>query len=35
MSEAAGSRLGSLLPGELVGRHALSGFEGEFAFLTF
>jgi adenylate cyclase len=35
MSEFAGVRLGDRLPAEPAGRHALSGFEGEFAFLTF
>ena len=35
MSEAAGARLGDRLPVESAGRHPLSGFEGEFAFLTF
>ena len=35
MSEAAGARLRGGLPAEPAGRHPLSGFEGEFAFLTF
>jgi len=35
MSEVANSRLGRLLPAEPAGRHTLSGFEGDFAFLTF
>ena len=35
LSEVAGARLGDRLPVQPVGRHALSGFEGEFAFLTF
>ena len=35
MSEAAASRLKGLLPGRPAGRHALSGFDGQFAFLTF
>ncbi len=35
MSEAAGAKLGALLSGTDAGRHALSGFEGDFAFLSF
>jgi len=35
MSEVAGARLGGRLPVEPAGRHPLSGFEGEFAFLLF
>ena len=35
MSEVAGARLGDRLHAEPAGRHTLSGFEGEFAFLTF
>jgi len=35
LSEVAGARLSDRLPVESAGRHPLSGFEGEFAFLTF
>jgi len=35
MSESASTAFGDRLHGEPAGRHALSGFEGEFAFLTF
>ena len=35
VSEAAGSRLEDRLPVEPAGRHSLSGFDGEFPFLTF
>ena len=35
MSEAVGIQSAGHLTGEPAGRHPLSGFEGEFAFLTF
>jgi adenylate cyclase len=35
MSEAANAKIDGRLPAEAAGRHALSGFEGDFAFLTF